>query len=114
MPLYERHCLADISPQLLTTKQLNQYHEEVPLWELDKENNKIYRTFNFNNYHQTLKFINHIAEIINKENHHPEITFGYSYCNISFSTHSANGITLFDFICAAHIDKLYSPTEINL
>ena len=65
------------------------------------------------NYKQTLLFINAVAEIANIENHHPEINFGYNYCSIQFSTHSANGITLFDIICAAQTDQLLFKQDLK-
>lgn len=34
-------------------------------------------------------------------NHHPDISFGWGYCTIRFTTHSAGGVTMNDLICAA-------------
>jgi 4a-hydroxytetrahydrobiopterin dehydratase len=114
MHLYEQHCLTETLPQLLTKEQLQKHLEEIPQWNIEKENKNISRKFKFNDYHQTLKFINAVAAIVNQENHHPEINFGYNNCTINFSTHSAGGITLFDFICAAHIEQLISTSDFNV
>lgn len=113
MQLYEQHCQTSKPPHLLSKEQTNSYLKETPQWNIDTENKSISRNFKFSDYHQTLKFINAIAEVVNKENHHPEITFGYNRCTVCYSTHSANGITLFDFICAAHIDKLALTPEFH-
>jgi 4a-hydroxytetrahydrobiopterin dehydratase len=113
MHLYEQHCLSKTSPQLLTKEEIKKLLIEIPLWKSSAENKAIIRNFKFKDYHQTLLFINAIAEIIHKQNHHPDIKFGYNNCTVSFSTHSANGITLFDFICAARIEHLLLNQEFN-
>lgn len=114
MFLYEQHCPTELSPQPLVEEQLNQYLNEIPQWNLSENKTSISRAFKFKDYHQTLHFINAVAAIVNQENHHPNITFGYNNCSISFSTHSVAGITLFDLICAAHIDQLMSKQEFNV
>lgn len=106
MQLDEQHCQTSIPPQLLSIEQLNNYLKEVPQWTINSDHKSISRDFRFTDYPQTLKFINAIAGIINNENHHPEISFGYNHCTVCYSTHSAGGVTLFDFICAAHINRL--------
>lgn len=114
MSLYEQHCITENKPQLLSEEQIKQYLKEIPDWSLVLErtaNNEdqkyLSRSFKFKDYYQTLLFINTIAPLIHKENHHPDIKFGYNTCSIRFSTHSTGGITIFDFICAAHIDKIF-------
>ena len=117
MYLYEQHCQTDTAPQLLDEEKINQYLKEIPQWNIsvDKANKKVIcRTFKFKDYHQTLLFINSIAAIIHKENHHPDITFGYNNCTVLFSTHSAGGITIFDLICASHIDQLLLKQDFNV
>ena len=104
--LHLQHCRNHISPKLLSEDQRNNYLSDVPEWNYDGKNNQISRQFKFENYYQTLAFINACAWIAHQENHHPDIYFGYNNCTISLTTHSAHGITLFDFICAARIDQL--------
>jgi 4a-hydroxytetrahydrobiopterin dehydratase len=106
MHLFEQHCLTETKPQLLSEEKINNYLEEIPQWNIPEDKKNIFRKFKFKNYQKTLSFINAASTIINKENHHPEIRFGYNYCTFYFTTHSAGGITLFDMICAAHIDQL--------
>ena len=68
----------------------------------------IARTFNFNNYHETIAFVNAVAAVAQRENHHPEMTVGYRQCRVAFNTHSIGGISINDFICAAKLDALVS------
>lgn len=105
-PLHLQHCQTDTTPQLLTEEQLNTYLKDIPEWNYSVEKQEISRHFTFKNYYQTLAFINAAAWIAHQENHHPDIAFSYNNCTICFTTHSAGGITLFDFICAARIEQL--------
>lgn len=65
--------------------------------------------FSFANYLETLSFINVAAWVAHREDHHPEISFGYRQCVIRYTTHSAGGLTINDFICAARISALAVP-----
>jgi 4a-hydroxytetrahydrobiopterin dehydratase len=114
MYLHEQHCLKNTTPQIIDNEKLNKHLEEIPLWKTSIETNSISRKFKFKDYHQTLLFINAVSAIAEQENHHPEITFGYNHCTIDYSTHSAGGITLFDLICAAHIEQLMTKKTFKL
>lgn len=67
---------------------------------------EIKRSFKFNNFYETMAFVNAVAWIANQENHHPDLEIGYNYCHMRFMTHALSGLTLNDFICASKIDKL--------
>jgi len=66
----------------------------------------IEKTFRFADYHRTMAFVNAVAWIAHREDHHPDIAFGYNRCTLRFNTHSVGGISLNDFICAAKVDAL--------
>ncbi|MBD3225228.1 MAG: 4a-hydroxytetrahydrobiopterin dehydratase, partial [Caldithrix sp.] len=51
-------------------------------------------------------FINKMAILAEKHEHHPELFNVYNTVTLSFSTHSAGGLTDKDFNIAADIDKL--------
>lgn len=104
--LHTLHCQKDTKPQLLSDEKRKEYLKVLPDWNYSAESKNISRRFKFNDYNQTLAFINAAAWIIQQQDHHPQIEFGYNNCTIYFTTHSAHGITLFDFICAAHIEQL--------
>ncbi|HMP72282.1 MAG TPA: 4a-hydroxytetrahydrobiopterin dehydratase [Kiritimatiellia bacterium] len=76
----------------------------VPGWSV--ENHELSRVFSFKNYYQTTAFVNAVAWIAHREDHHPDISFGYKACTIRYSTHSVGGLTENDFICAAKINAL--------
>ena len=66
---------------------------------------KIYR---FKNYYETLAFVNALAFMVHREDHHPDLHVGYNRCEVRYNTHSVNGISENDFISAAKADAIYS------
>jgi 4a-hydroxytetrahydrobiopterin dehydratase len=75
-------------------------------WQAPLNYAEIHKTFAFKNYHQTVAFVNAVTWLANKEDHHPQICFGYNQCTITLTTHNAQGLTLNDMIMAAKIDGL--------
>ena len=73
-------------------------------WRLNDKQNSLQAEFRFRNYYETMAFINVVAQIAHRQDHHPDICFGYNRCQITWRTHSVDGLSLKDFICAAKID----------
>jgi 4a-hydroxytetrahydrobiopterin dehydratase len=69
---------------------------------------KIDKTYRFANHYETMSFVNAVAWISHREDHHPELTVGYADCRVRYSTHAINGLSENDFICAAKIDRLFT------
>ncbi|MEO7056632.1 MAG: 4a-hydroxytetrahydrobiopterin dehydratase [Caldimonas sp.] len=66
----------------------------------------IEKTFSFKGWLETVAFVDALAWVCHVEDHHPELRVSFDRCTVRFSTHSAGGITLNDFICAAKTDAL--------
>jgi len=66
----------------------------------------IVKTFSFRNYAETMAFVNGVAWIAEREDHHPDLLVSYGKCRIAYSTHSVGGLSENDFICAAKIEAL--------
>lgn len=64
------------------------------------------KTFTFTNFHETMAFVNAVAWIAHREDHHPDLALGYSRCNVRFNTHDVGGISVSDFHCAGAVDAL--------
>lgn len=97
-----RPCEGGVPP--LTEAQARELLAQVPGWELAA--GRLARSFAFKNYYQTTAFVNAVAWIAHREDHHPDIEFGYKSCTVRYSTHSVGGLSDNDFICAAHINAL--------
>ena len=89
---------------LLSVTELSQRLRALPGWEY--EDNRLTKTFRFADYYQTLAFVNAVAYIAHRQDHHPDLAVGYDYCNVTYSTHSIGGLSVNDFICAAKLDRL--------
>ena len=75
-------------------------------WQWDPQQAQIHTSLRFDNYYHTSAFVNALVWLAHREDHHPEICFGYRECRISLTTHAVQGLSLNDFILAAHIDGL--------
>jgi 4a-hydroxytetrahydrobiopterin dehydratase len=103
-------CEGDVAA--LTTIEAGELLKELaPHWTLQADHKTISAQFNFRNYWQTTAFVNAVAWIAHQENHHPDISFGYKSCTISYSTHAIGGLSENDFICAAKVDALLRKPE---
>ena len=80
--------------------------KEVPEWNLDPLALSISRTFRFRNFQGALDFVNKVGELAENNDHHPDITFGWGYCTVSFTTHRIKGLHHNDFVMAAKVDAL--------
>jgi 4a-hydroxytetrahydrobiopterin dehydratase len=69
---------------------------------------RIVKVFEFRDFAQTMAFVNAVAWIASRADHHPDLVVGYDRCEVAWSTHSAGGVTLNDAICAARVDRLFA------
>ncbi|MDX2346275.1 MAG: 4a-hydroxytetrahydrobiopterin dehydratase [Legionella sp.] len=75
-------------------------------WQVSDDFKTIHRAFSFNNFHETMAFMNAIAWGAHHDNHHPDVELGYNYCRVKFMTHALGGLSQNDFICASKIDQI--------
>lgn len=75
-------------------------------WILDAAATEISRTFNFKNFYETMAFVNAVAWLAHREDHHPGMEVGYRRCVVRYNTHAVNGLSINDFICAAKVNDL--------
>ena len=78
--------------------------KKVPEWELEKKH--IERTFEFDDFSDSIDFVNAVAEVAEEEEHHPDIDIRYNKVRLVLSTHSKGGLTELDFAVAERIDTL--------
>ena len=90
--------------KLLTTDQLAEQLSRHPRW-LQK-NDHITQVFRFDNFMQAMGFVNQVALLAEKAEHHPDILIQYSHVTLTLTTHSQAGITDNDFHLATQIDRL--------
>jgi 4a-hydroxytetrahydrobiopterin dehydratase len=100
--LSEEHCRPG-APRL-AEEELRALLAELPGW--SHIGDRIAKTWRFANYRETIAFVNAVAWIAEREDHHPDLSVHYNRCVVSWSTHDAGGVTRNDAICAARVDRL--------
>ena len=70
------------------------------------EDGKLVKLYAFKNYYETMAFVNALAWVSHREDHHPDLQVGYNKCRVEYSTHAIGGLSENDFICAAKADAL--------
>jgi 4a-hydroxytetrahydrobiopterin dehydratase len=73
-------------------------------WNIIEE--KLSKKFKFENFSDSLEFVNSVAEISEEMNHHPEILINYDEVTISTWTHEQNSITEKDYNLAEKINLI--------
>ena len=105
--LIEKRCLpCEGGIPALTPSYAQALLKQTPHWTLNTDNTRITRQFDFKDFHQTMAFVNAVAWIAHREDHHPDLEVGYNRCVVHYSTHAVKGLTENDFICAAKINRL--------
>ena len=81
--------------------------KEIDDWEVINEGVKqLKKTFSFSNYRDSVEFSNKVAEMADKEDHHPVITIEWGKVTIVWWSHKIQGLHKNDFICASKTDYL--------
>jgi 4a-hydroxytetrahydrobiopterin dehydratase len=104
--LKDRNCRPREGESALDRDAAASYLAGTPGWTLNDAGAAISRAFRFKNYYETMAFVNAVAYIANRQDHHPDLEVGYNRCTVRFSTHSVKGLSENDFICAARVNAL--------
>ena len=89
----------------LMAGEIETLSKQVPEWEI-VEWHHLTRKFKFKNFASALLFVNKVGALAESEGHHPDITFGWGYVEITTFTHAVDGLSENDFIVAAKIDAI--------
>lgn len=88
----------------LSTEELNARLRNLDGWSVSGK--AIAKTFAFAGFGEAVRFVNQVAALAEKRDHHPDIDVRYDKVNVSLSTHSAGGVTDQDTELAAAIEEL--------
>ncbi len=67
---------------------------------------EIRKTFAFKNFVESIAFVNRLADVAEKAQHHPDIDIRFNKVRIGLTTHDEGGISDKDTALAAQIDSL--------
>lgn len=79
----------------------------LPAWTSDGQ--RIARVFRFRDFDATMAFVNAVADIARRQDHHPDMEIGYSRVLVTYTSHDAGGLSPRDFAAAAAVDSLPRP-----
>ena len=89
--------------------EIHKYLKKVDGWDVknnENENFYLIKKFIFKNFKDSQNFVNKVGDLAEAENHHPDISFGWGYCEIKIFTHAIQGLAESDFILASKIDNI--------
>ena len=96
-----RRIILSLLPKTEIKKQL----QIINNWHF--ENDKIKKEFNFQTYMDSIAFINKLAEISEKNNHHPDMYVGWCKINLTFTSHDYGGVTKACITMAKAADEIF-------
>jgi 4a-hydroxytetrahydrobiopterin dehydratase len=64
------------------------------------------RVLELASFPEAIAFVNRLAELAERENHHPDLAVSYRTVTVRWTTHSAGGITDRDRALAAQTDQI--------
>ena len=79
----------------------------LPAWTSDGR--RIAREFRFPDFDATMAFVNAVAAIARRQDHHPDMEVGYSRVLVTYTSHDVGGLSPRDFAAAAAVDGIPRP-----
>ena len=70
------------------------------------EGTELKKRWKFENFAESLAFVNKAGELAEEADHHPDITFGWGYAELVLTTHDRGGVTDVDIALARKIDEI--------
>jgi len=104
-------CQGGIPP--LKNKEINLLMKQLEVGWGVYESKEIRKEYLFTKYTDAIIFTNKIAELSEKESHHPFIHIDYKKVTIILFTHKINGLHENDFILASKCDLIFKPLTKN-
>jgi 4a-hydroxytetrahydrobiopterin dehydratase len=106
--LLAAHC-RPLEGQPMPPAAVSEQLRVLPEWRF--EHGALCRSYRFADYYRTIAFVNALAFMVHREDHHPDLAVGYNRCEVRFNTHSVNGVSANDFICAAKADAIFAQRD---
>ncbi|MGH8192546.1 MAG: 4a-hydroxytetrahydrobiopterin dehydratase [Rhodanobacteraceae bacterium] len=100
------HCEPRKGGRALDSAKVSELLAVLPEWKAADDGKSIAKTFKFENFYETLGFVNAIGWMANRQDHHPDLEVGYNRCVVHWSTHDVGGLSMNDFICAAKVETI--------
>jgi len=99
-----RPCQGGVPP--MGAEEARELLVALPGWELIGSATKLRRTFVFRDFMQAQEVAQQVGMLSELQGHHPDISYGWGYCQVVFYTHKIGGLHENDFIMAAKTNAL--------
>jgi len=93
-----------MAAQPLTTAQIDQLAQDLPLWSL--VSGKLHREFRFADFSEAFGFMSRVALAAEVLGHHPEWSNVWNRVVIELTTHDTGGLSNLDLALARRIEAL--------
>jgi 4a-hydroxytetrahydrobiopterin dehydratase len=97
-------CRGGIPP--LTEAAARELSAKTPGWSLAEAATRLERRFEFRDFVAAMQFVNRVADVAEKEGHHPDIAIHWNKVDLTLWTHKIGGLHENDFILAAKVNRL--------
>jgi 4a-hydroxytetrahydrobiopterin dehydratase len=105
--LADRECVpCSTATGQLSPRQVEEGLAKLRSWSLVSDGKAISRTYEFKDFHHTMAFVNAVAWVAHRADHHPTLEVSYKTCRVRYSTHAIGGLSENDLVCAARVDRL--------
>jgi 4a-hydroxytetrahydrobiopterin dehydratase len=106
--LVDRHCLAGRALPRLGGAAVEAGLRELPGWTLGAAGPRLERTFRFAGFKEAMAFVVAMADLAEREGHHPDFAVHWNTVAVTLWTHDAGGLTENDLVLAARLGHLPS------
>jgi 4a-hydroxytetrahydrobiopterin dehydratase len=93
----------------LNNEEIEQRLGELDGWERDGD--AIARTFELDDFKDSVEFVNRLTAEAEEMNHHPDLAISWNKVTVTITTHSVGGLTADDFELAKRIATLAPAAE---
>ena len=90
--------------KILGQEAINEALKELNDWRA--EAGYLKKRWAFQNFAESLEFVNRVGVLAEAADHHPDITFGWGYAELALTTHDREGVTDVDIALARQINAI--------
>lgn len=93
-----------MAPKRLDDTAVTRALEALPGWQ--RQGDAIEKTFDRGSFNGAVAFVNTLAELADRADHHPDLDIRYRKVRVSLSTHDAGGLTQNDVDLARQVEAV--------
>ncbi len=93
--------------KILSQKEAQRRLKEMEVWKFSLDEKKIFKSFHFKTFSETIDFVNGAASLATKINHYPDVMIvRFRMVTVGLTTRESGGLTENDFMLARELDAI--------